>query len=145
MREACPSFHQTCNNDHKKGHFANVCMCNNKSLNYLDKQNIPQQQQQKRISSYVPFLIFQTRLQQPTNQHNCQGLKHRVFSHTQHQRDKHFLQNRLWCSGQCNSRTTDWNSANKTKNNEINTHPKRIQGKQYTSKRKMNFRYPKLR
>ena len=26
----------------------------------------------------------------------------------------------------------------------INIHPKRMQGKQYTSKRKMNFRYPKL-
>ena len=39
MRGACPAFHQTCNNCHKKGHFANFCMSTNKSLNYLDKQN----------------------------------------------------------------------------------------------------------
>ena len=38
MRGACPAaFHQTCNNCHKKGHFDNVFMSTNKSLNYLDK------------------------------------------------------------------------------------------------------------
>ena len=39
MRGACPAFHQNCNNCHKKGHFTNVCMSINKSLNYLDNQN----------------------------------------------------------------------------------------------------------
>ena len=41
IRGACPAFHQTCNKCHKKGHFANVCMCTNKQLNYLDNQNTP--------------------------------------------------------------------------------------------------------
>ena len=40
MRGACATFHQTCNNCHKKGHFAKVCMSTNKSLNYLDNQNM---------------------------------------------------------------------------------------------------------
>ena len=40
---------------------------------------------------------------------------------------------RLWCSSQCNSRKSDWNSANKTKNNKINDHLKPIQRKQYIS------------
>ena len=37
MRGSGRSFHQTCNNCHKKGHFANVFMSTNKSLNSLDK------------------------------------------------------------------------------------------------------------
>ena len=41
IRRACPAFHQTCNECHKKGHFANVCMSTNKQLNYLDNQNTP--------------------------------------------------------------------------------------------------------
>ena len=32
----CPAFDQTCNNCLKKGHFANVFMSTNKSLNDLD-------------------------------------------------------------------------------------------------------------
>ena len=39
MRGACPAFHEICNNFHKKGQFANVCMSTNKSLNCLDNQN----------------------------------------------------------------------------------------------------------
>ena len=39
MRGNCPALHQTCNNCHKEGDFANVCMSTNKSLNYLDSQN----------------------------------------------------------------------------------------------------------
>ena len=38
MRGACPAFHRNCNNCHKKGHFTNVCMSINKSINYLDNQ-----------------------------------------------------------------------------------------------------------
>ena len=41
MRGVCSAFHQTCNNFHKKGHFVNVFMSTNKSLNYLDNKNTP--------------------------------------------------------------------------------------------------------
>ena len=41
MRGASPAFHHACNNCYKKGHFANVGMFTNKSLNYLGNQNMP--------------------------------------------------------------------------------------------------------
>ena len=41
MAGACPVFHQTCNNCHKKGYFANICMSTNKFLIYLGNQNTP--------------------------------------------------------------------------------------------------------
>ena len=40
-RGACSTFHQSCNNCHKNGHFANVWISTNKSLYYLDNWNTP--------------------------------------------------------------------------------------------------------
>ena len=37
MRGVSPAFHQTCNNCHEKGHFANSCMSTNK----LYKEKLP--------------------------------------------------------------------------------------------------------
>ena len=121
MKRACPAFHQTCYNYHKKGHFANVCMSTNKSLNYLDTKSTPPTTPEEALDEDNFFigaiLIFQ------------------------YQRYQHLLQNRLWRSSQCNSRKPHWNSANKIKNSKINNHPKLIQRKQYTSKRTVYFRY----
>ena len=41
MSGAGTAFQNTCNNCHKKGHFFNVDMSINKSLDYLDNQNMP--------------------------------------------------------------------------------------------------------
>ena len=49
MRGACPAFHQTCNDCHKKENFANACTFTNKSFNYLDNQNMPSTPAQQKL------------------------------------------------------------------------------------------------
>ena len=79
MRGACPAFHQTCNNCHKKEHFANVGMSTNKSLNYLDNQKTQPTTAEEALDEDNFFIsaIFQMKSKPTTNnrQHNRRGDK----------------------------------------------------------------------
>ena len=88
-----------------KGHFADVGMSTNKSLNYLDNQNTQPTIAHEALDEGNFFVgtifdILRGQKQQQINQHNHWGEKHRVVSHTQYQQDQQFIQNWLWCSSQ---------------------------------------------
>ena len=99
MRGSGRSFHQTCNNCHKKGHFANVFMSTNKSLNSLDKfiNNSRRCFRRTKFLHWRHFWYFQWRQkQQPTNRQNLRAGKRRVAIHTRYGRNQHLLQNWFW-------------------------------------------------
>ena len=116
-------------------------MSTNKSLNYLDNQNTPPTTAEEVLDedNFFTGAIFDILNDVKNNNQQSNAIAEETNA-TQYQRDQHLLENRFWCSSECNSRKSDSNSANKTKNNKVLDHPKHIQRKQYSSKRTMNFR-----
>ena len=137
-----PAFHQTCNNCHKKGHFANVCMSTNKSLNYLDNENTPPRTAEdnffvgvisdisnevKNNNKQINTIAEDTNTEwSVTLNTNGTSICYKINSGAQvnviPEKQIETLQK-------------------KPKNNKMSNHPKCIQLKQYTSKRKIHFRY----
>ena len=85
MRGACPAFHQTCNNCHKKGHFANFCMSTNKSLNYLDNyQNMsPATTEILDEDNFFIGAIFDISNEVKNNNQQINTITEETVSHTQ--------------------------------------------------------------